>query len=377
VIDPRERRGAPATGKVRDEHDPSAPARDDVTEERGETPDARAVLDAHETPAANETLDADEAPDTREDSDADRAPAAEDASDAPDVHVARRGRRTRAPDVGGLLSIVATPIGNLEDITLRALRTLREADLVLAEDTRRTRVLCQQHGLSCQLRSFHAYSDARAVEHVVDELAQGKHIALVTDAGTPLLSDPGAALVAAANRAGLRVESVPGPSAITAALTVAGVPVDTFRFLGFLPRSGKRRREALQEICADRAASVVFESPQRLAHTLQELSAVLEPEREIAVCRELTKLHEQVVRGPAAQLAEHFHDGTRGEVTLVIAGRTRAATSEIGEAELDERIRAKLTEGSSPRDAAHALAAETGLRKQAIYARIQILKGST
>jgi 16S rRNA (cytidine1402-2'-O)-methyltransferase len=368
VIDPRERRGAPATGKDQDEQNAGAPARDDVTEERSETPDAKETLDANEAPDAQETLDAD------------RAPAAEDTLDAHDVRAAparQRGRRTREPHAGGLLSIVATPIGNLEDITLRALRTLREADLVLAEDTRRTRVLCQQHGLSCQLRSFHAYSDARAVEHIVDELSQGKHIALVTDAGTPLLSDPGAALVAAANRAGLRVESVPGPSAITAALTVAGLPVDTFRFLGFLPRSGKRRREALEEICADRAASVVFESPQRLAHTLQELSAVLEPEREIAVCRELTKLHEQVVRGPAAQLAEHFHDGTRGEVTLVIAGRTRAATTEIGEAELDARIRAKLTEGSSPRDAAHALAAETGMRKQAIYARIQTLKGST
>jgi 16S rRNA (cytidine1402-2'-O)-methyltransferase len=308
--------------------------------------------------------------------DADHDAAHADSDDAPDAQPTRRKKRSRE-DGSGLLSIVATPIGNLEDITLRALRTLREADLVLAEDTRRTRVLCQQHGLSCQLRSFHAYSDTRAVEHIIDELSQGKHIALVTDAGTPLLSDPGAALVAAANRSGVRVESVPGPSAITAALTVAGLPVDTFRFLGFLPRSGKRRREALEEIVSDRAASVVFESPQRLAHTLQELSAALEPERELAVCRELTKLHEQVVRGPAQQLAEHFHDGTRGEVTLVIAGRTRAATSTVSEEELDERIRAKLTEGSSARDAAHALAAETGLRKQAIYARIQALRGRT
>jgi 16S rRNA (cytidine1402-2'-O)-methyltransferase len=282
-----------------------------------------------------------------------------------------------ASDRRGVLSIVATPIGNLEDITLRALRTLREASIVLAEDTRRTRVLCQQHGLSCQLRSFHAYSDEHAVEQIVKELGRGKRIALVTDAGTPLLSDPGAALVAAAYGGGARVESIPGASAITAALTVAGLPVDTFRFLGFLPRSGRRRREALESIEADRSASVVFESPQRLAATLAELRDRFEPAREIAVCRELTKLHEEVVRGPIAEVAARFEAGARGEITIVIAGRERAKESQISEEELDARITELLSEGSSARDAAHALAIETGLRKQAVYARIQQLKGRT
>jgi 16S rRNA (cytidine1402-2'-O)-methyltransferase len=251
---------------------------------------------------------------------------------------------------------------------------LREADLVLAEDTRRTRVLCQQHGIRCRLRAFHAHSDARQVEQIVGELEQGKRVALVTDAGTPLLSDPGAVLVAAVQARGLRVETIPGASAITAALTVAGLPVDHFRFLGFLPRSGKRRQESLTEIAEDRAASVVFESPQRLLATLEELADVLGPERQLAVCRELTKLHEEVVRGPAAKLAEHFRDGARGEITLVIAGRAGPVMPDWSEAELDEQIRELLGNGVSARDAVVTLAAQTGLRKQVLYARIQTLK---
>lgn len=279
-------------------------------------------------------------------------------------------------EVAGLLSIVATPIGNLEDITLRALRTLREADLVLAEDTRRTRVLCQQHGISCQLRAFHAHSDERTLERILAELREGKHVALVTDAGTPLLSDPGAALVAAAYRDAIRVEAIPGPSAITAALTVAGLPVDNFRFVGFLPRSGRKRHEAMAEIADDRAASVVFESPQRLLRTLQDLAELLESERELAVCRELTKLHEEVVRGSAAALAEHFAQGARGEITLVIAGRTQAGPAAMDDAALDQRILELLATGASTRDAAQALAGESGVRRQTLYGRIQALKTS-
>jgi len=277
---------------------------------------------------------------------------------------------------GGRLSIVSTPIGNLEDITLRALRTLREADVVLAEDTRRTRVLCQQHGLHCQLRAFHAHSDARAIELAIDELRAGKHLALVTDAGTPLLSDPGAQLVAAAHAARLRVETIPGPSAITSALTVAGVAVDQFRFFGFLPRAGKRRRAALASLAQDPAACVLFESPHRLTATLTELATMLEPDRQLAVCRELTKVHEEVVRGTASALAEHFRDGARGEITLVIAGRI-AADAEPDESELDARLQELQAEGLSLRDAASRIAHETGVRKQLVYARGLALKGET
>lgn len=278
-------------------------------------------------------------------------------------------------DRRSLLSIVSTPIGNLEDITLRALRTLREADLVLAEDTRRTRMLCTHHGLSCTLRSFHSHSSEGVLEQILDELTDGKHVALVTDAGTPLLSDPGAALVMAAHARGLRVETIPGASAITAALTVSGLTVDHFRFTGFLPRSGRRRREALARIAADHDATVLFESPHRLADTLQDLAAVLEPERQVAVCRELTKLHEEVLRGSAAELAQRFADGARGELTLVVAGRIEAVqTEEPSPEQLDARILELQAEGLSTRDAAAQLARETGLRKQVVYARIEALK---
>jgi 16S rRNA (cytidine1402-2'-O)-methyltransferase len=272
------------------------------------------------------------------------------------------------------LSIVATPIGNLEDITLRALRTLREADLVLAEDTRRTRVLCTHHGLHCNLRAFHAHSPPQHIEQIVEELQSGKHIALVTDAGTPLLSDPGALLVAAARERGLRVETVPGASAITAALTVAALPVDHFRFVGFLPRSGRRRREALAQLRADASATVLFESPRRLLDTLEELAAMLAAERQLSVCRELTKLHEEVVRGSARELVEHFQKAApRGEITLVIAGN-REAAPELDPEDLDERIGALLQSGVSTKDAAAQLARETGLRKQELYARIEACK---
>jgi 16S rRNA (cytidine1402-2'-O)-methyltransferase len=271
----------------------------------------------------------------------------------------------------GRLSIVATPIGNLEDITLRALRTLREADLVLAEDTRRTRVLLTHHGLSKKLWSYHAHSGPRETEKVLEQLAAGQHIALVTDAGTPIVSDPGAELVREAQERGIQVESIPGPSAVLAALTVCGLAADSFRFVGFLPRSGKRRREALAELARDRAATVMFESPQRLAASLRDLAAVLSAERQLAVCRELTKLHEEVVRGSATELAEHFAQGARGEITLIVSGAPREAEPDaVPEAELDARIAEMLAAGETPRDVVRALQTETSLTKHALYARV-------
>lgn len=271
----------------------------------------------------------------------------------------------------GRLSIVATPIGNLEDITLRALRTLREVDLVLAEDTRRTRVLLSHHGLRKKLWSYHAHSGPRETEKVLEQLAVGQHIALVTDAGTPIVSDPGAELVREAQARGIHVESIPGPSAVLAALTVCGLAADSFRFVGFLPRSGKRRREALADLARDRAATVLFESPQRLAASLRDLAAVLSAERQLAVCRELTKLHEEVVRGSAMELAEHFAEGARGEITLVVSGAPRETETEaVPEADLDARISALLAAGETPRDVVRTLQAETSLTKHALYARV-------
>jgi 16S rRNA (cytidine1402-2'-O)-methyltransferase len=271
----------------------------------------------------------------------------------------------------GRLSIVATPIGNLEDITLRALRTLREADLVLAEDTRRTRVLLTQHGLSKQLAAYHAHSGPRDTERVLEALRSGQHVALVTDAGTPLISDPGAELVRQAHALGIAVESIPGASAVLAALTVCGLRADSFRFVGFLPRHGKRRRAALAELVRDRSANVIFESPQRLAASLRELAELLPADRELAVCRELTKLHEEVVRGSASELADRFAEGARGEITLVIAGATaESEPAEEADEALDRRIAALLAEGLSARDVVKTLQGESGLPKQALYARV-------
>ncbi len=278
--------------------------------------------------------------------------------------------------MAGRLSIVATPIGHLEDITLRALRTLREADTVLAEDTRQTRKLLSHHGIAAKLRALHAHSSPAVLERCLADLDAGLHLALVTDAGTPLISDPGASLVRAASERGAAIESIPGPSAVVAALSVCGLPFDAFRFAGFAPRSGAKRRAWLDAIAGDPSTSVFFESPARLCATLAELAPRLAPERRLAVCRELTKLHEQVVRGTAAELCAHFAQGTRGEITVVVGSGPRAAvapaSAEPGPA-LEPRIAALLAAGVSARDATRQLARETGLPRRLVYARVQAL----
>lgn len=274
-------------------------------------------------------------------------------------------------DGAGKLSVVATPIGNLEDITLRALRTLREANTVLAEDTRRTRILLNHHDIRTPLRSLHAHSSPHVIEQCVSELLAGAHLALVTDAGTPIVSDPGAPLVAAAAERSITIEAIPGPSAVTAALTVSAIACDGFRFFGFLPRTGKSRRAALAQIAASEVASVVFESPQRIARTLGDLAELAGPSRKAAVCRELTKLHEEVARGDLGTLQARFAENARGEITLVVA----AADARDDEALIDPDARAKelLREGESPRDAARKLAQETGMPKREAYALVQAL----
>jgi 16S rRNA (cytidine1402-2'-O)-methyltransferase len=228
----------------------------------------------------------------------------------------------------GVLWVVATPIGNLEDITLRALRVLREADAVLAEDTRTTRKLLERHGISTPLRTHHAHSSEGSVARMVEELRAGARLALVTDAGTPLVSDPGAALVSAAAAAGVRVEPVPGPSATLAAISVAGVRADGFRFVGFLPRAGGRRRAALRRVADDPLTTVLFEAPPRTARTLADLAAACGEDRPAALCRELTKAFEEVARGTLADLARRAERGVRGEVTIVVEGRRLSPRSD-------------------------------------------------
>jgi len=255
----------------------------------------------------------------------------------------------------GRLSIVATPIGNLEDITLRALRILRESDAILAEDTRHTRALCTHHGIATPLRSFHAHTPDEQVEAVARELAGGARFALVTDAGTPLVSDPGARLVRAAAEAGVRVEPIPGPSAALAALSVAGIRAPEFRFVGFLPRSGGKRTRALDRIARAREGTILFEAPGRVPATLRELAERVGEERKAAVCRELTKLYEEIARGTLGELAARFAEAPRGEVTLVVEGAPDAMEEESA-ADPEALARTLLERGMRTKDAAKELA---------------------
>lgn len=279
---------------------------------------------------------------------------------------------TKSADGHGRLSVVATPIGNLDDVTLRALATLKAADAILAEDTRRTKRLCAHHGIGTKLRSFHAYSGDGQVTTLVREMVDGAHFALVTDAGTPVVSDPGIRLVSASRGAGVDIETIPGPSAVIAAIAIAGVRVDAFRFIGFLPRSGGRRKRIIEEITKERGATVLFESPNRIGETLADLMAVLGDTREVAMCRELTKIHEEVLRGPIAHVRARVGDGVRGEVTLVIAGTGlgAGASEAMDEEEARALARELLAEGLTARDVARRLSQESGMARKEAYALV-------
>ena len=268
----------------------------------------------------------------------------------------------------GTLYVVATPIGNLEDVTLRALRVLAEADVVLAEDTRRTRVLLDHHGVKARARSLHAHNEARRVEEILQALAGGACVALVSDAGTPLVSDPGHRLVRAAVEAGHEVVPVPGASAALAAWVAAGLPEGPFTVLGFLPRKAGARDRLLSGHRDRPEALVLFESPRRLAETLAALAAAL-GDREGCVARELTKLHEEIARGRLSELAERFAGDVRGEVTIVVRGAEAAAPGLPDEA-LEARIGTLRAEGLGTRAIAEQLAAETGRPRRELYARV-------
>ncbi len=216
-----------------------------------------------------------------------------------------------------MLFVVATPIGNLADITLRALEVLKTVDLIAAEDTRQTKKLLVKYGVTTPLVSFHQHSRQSKIQQLVSEMRRGKHVAQVTDAGTPGVSDPGGVLVEAAWRAGIKVVPIPGPSALTAVLSAAGIPADGFIFLGFLPKK-KGRATLLRELKTAALPIVLFESPNRVIKTLNELHAAL-GEREVVVGRELTKLHEEILRFPIDQAITHFRARPpKGEFVIVI-----------------------------------------------------------
>lgn len=273
----------------------------------------------------------------------------------------------------GTVQVVATPIGNLEDITLRALRVLAEADRIYAEDTRRTRVLLEHHGIATRAVSLHSRNEEGRIGEALERLARGEKLAIVSDAGTPLISDPGAHLVAAAAEAGFRVEPIPGPSAVLAALSVSGLRAHPFTFVGFLPRRGGGRRRLLVSHRERPEALVVFESPNRVADTLKDLVEVFGRERKACVARELTKLHEEVVRGTLGDLAARFAEGARGEVTLIIEGgegeEFSLAQAPLDEVELGLRLEALVREGRRPREIAAILAPVSALPRRELYAR--------
>lgn len=271
--------------------------------------------------------------------------------------------------MAGTLYVVSTPIGNLDDLTTRAVKVLREVDAVLAEDTRRTRQLLSHLGLSKPLRRFDAHAEAGIVDRVAREVAEGATLALVSDAGTPVISDPGAELVRATVEAGGNVVAVPGASAVLTALVASGLAGGGFRFFGFIPRSGEARAEVLARIVDTPEPVVLYEAGNRTADTLGELSERT-PDRRAAVARELTKLHEELVRGTLSELAARFAENEpRGEVTIVL-GAAEARTEVVDEAAIDARIDRELGSGRSPKDTADVVAAWSGRPRREIYARV-------
>lgn len=271
----------------------------------------------------------------------------------------------------GILYVVATPIGNLADLTLRAIELLKSSERIAAEDTRRTRQLLSHLGIEGKpLDALHAHSSERDVRRLVERLEAGDSIALVTDAGTPAVSDPGDALVKAAIAAGVRVVPVPGASAVLAALVASGLATGVgFRFLGFLSRDGAARRDGIATICATPEPVVFFESPERTQATLAELADAM-PDRPACVARELTKVHEEVVRGTLASLAR-ARDAWRGEIAIVLGAFVPEARGEqIDDAAIDARIDLELDGGAHAKTVADVIAAWSGRPRREIYERV-------
>jgi 16S rRNA (cytidine1402-2'-O)-methyltransferase len=284
------------------------------------------------------------------------------------------GNNESAPT--GVLYIVATPIGNLEDITFRAVRLLREADLIAAEDTRHSRKLLSHFGISRPLTSYFDHNKIFKGNYILEKLREGLNVALISDAGTPCISDPGYQLVRDAVAEGITVVPVPGPSAVIAALSAAGLPTDRFAYEGFLPNRQGKRREKLRSIGGEERVVVFYEASNRLEATLTDLLEVL-GEREAVIARELTKIHEEFIKGNAAQLLESIRGRRiRGEVVLLVAPSTEAGKSQgIILADLLEEYTA--SGGLSLKDAVRKVALETGRPRSEVYAEALRIKGGT
>jgi 16S rRNA (cytidine1402-2'-O)-methyltransferase len=276
----------------------------------------------------------------------------------------------------GKLIVCGTPIGNLEDAPPRLARVLAEADLVACEDTRQTRKLLTHLGVKTRMTSYHDVDERDRAQELADRVAAGLRLALVTDAGMPAVSDPGYHLVAACLERGLQVEVVPGPSAVLAALVVSGLPTDRFCFEGFPPRRVGARDRRLAELAAEPRTMVFFEAPHRALATLAAMAAAFGADRPCAVVRELTKVHEEVLRGSLAEVAERLAaNGPRGELTLVVGGAPASGPSAAAATDLAAEVAALVAGGASTRDAIAAVARASGTPRRAVYQAVIDVRG--
>jgi len=278
-----------------------------------------------------------------------------------------RGRQMEAPRLAPGLYVTATPIGNLGDITLRALETLAAADLIAAEDTRVTRKLLSRYGISTRLTAYHAHSGPEAEERLIGAIAEGDAVALVSDAGTPIISDPGARLVARAAEAGLAVHPIPGPSALTAALSAAGIGEGQFLFAGFLPPKAKARRDRLRELAPLPVALVFLEAPHRLSNFLTDAGAIL-GDRHACLCREITKLHEVFLRARLSEIAAQAGEHEKGEIVVIVGPPEAADRTGPSEEEISAMLAGRLAR-MGVKDAAREVAEATGLSRRELYQR--------
>lgn len=269
-----------------------------------------------------------------------------------------------SPDTSGALYIVSTPIGNLGDISYRAVEVLRSVSLIVAEDTRHSRTLLSHYDIRTPAIAYHEHNEARETPRLVRRMLQGESVALISDAGTPLLSDPGARLVRAAGDAGVTVVPIPGASALLAALVASGIPADQFTFAGFLPRKGADREKVLGTVQSATIATVMYESPHRVAGTLDDLIRIGCGDREAALCRELTKRFEEIRRGPISRLREELGDAPRGEFVLIVEGAPERAMSADDARALAAGLR---EQGLAPREMVERLTQESGVPRNVAY----------
>lgn len=265
----------------------------------------------------------------------------------------------------GELYLCATPIGNLEDITLRALRVLKEVDLIAAEDTRQTKKLCSHYDITTPLTSYHEHNKQQKGQYLIEQLREGKNIAVVTDAGMPGISDPGYDLVTLAVEAGIKVVPLPGAVAAVSALVVSGLPTEQFVFLGFLPRAGKKRKNELLSLMAEERTMIFYEAPHRLRKTLEDLLHAL-GNRQVVIGRELTKKYEEFWRGELASALDYFQE-PKGEITIVLAGNENSQPKETFSGSVEEEIELFLNQGMEKMECFKKIAKRRKMSKSEVY----------